>query len=171
MSIIKKIWPLVFIILIALCFYRALDLNPREIPSAKIGKKIPDVRLINYQTQKPLALNHFLGKAQVIHFWASWCDNCIQELLLLETWQKRHHIQIIGVNYKENQAALAHFFRLQNNIFEPLLLDEHARLGVEIGVVAVPETFVIDKRGVIIYRHQGPLDEKELEQIWEKINV
>ncbi|NDH08477.1 MAG: hypothetical protein EBY16_02440 [Gammaproteobacteria bacterium] len=171
MSVIKKLWPLVCIMLLVLGFYRALELNPREIPSAKIGQKIPDLALLNYQTQKKIYFSQFLGRPQVIHFWASWCDNCVQELLLLQAWQKRHHQHIIGINYKESPSSLAQFFRLQENIFSPLLLDEHASLGIEIGVVAVPETFVLDRQGSIIYRHQGPLDEKELDIIWEKINA
>ena len=171
MSVIKKLWPLVLISLMGLCFYRALDLNPHEMPSAKIGQKIPEISLLNYETQENISPHQFRGKPQVIHFWASWCDNCVQELLLLQAWQNLHQTHIIGINYKERPAALATFFRLQDNIFTPLLLDEEAKLAIEMGVVAVPETFVIDKQGVIIYRHQGPLDDKELARIWEKINA
>ena len=171
MNILKKLWPLLVILLMLLFFYRALELNPHDIPSAKIGQKIPDLVLFNYQTQNQVHLSQYIGKPQVIHFWASWCDNCVQELLLIKAWQQRHQYQMIGVNYKETPKSLAQFFRLQDNIFDPLLLDEHAKFGIEIGVIAVPETFVIDKQGTIIYRHQGPMDEAALDIIWKKIHA
>ena len=170
MSYLKKYWPLVIIILITLCCYRALQLNPRDMPSARIGQEIPNVSLRTYQGQELLNFRQLIGKPRVIHFWASWCDNCVQELLLLKVWQQENHQDIIGVNYKESPAALNQFLSLQENIFNPLLLDENAQLGLEMGVVAVPETFVMDANGKIVYRHQGPLTEADLRVIRGQLN-
>jgi cytochrome c biogenesis protein CcmG/thiol:disulfide interchange protein DsbE len=170
MIYLKKYWPLILIILIILCCYRALQLNPRDVPSARIGQEIPNVSLKAYHDQELVNLHHLIGKPRVIHFWASWCDNCVQELLLLKTWQQENHQDIIGVNYKESPTALAQFLSLQENIFKPLLLDENAQFGLEMGVVAVPETFVMDAKGKIVYRHQGPLTKSDLSVIRGKLN-
>jgi cytochrome c biogenesis protein CcmG, thiol:disulfide interchange protein DsbE len=149
--------PLIIFILLAILLYKGLSLDPREIPSPLIGKPAPEFTLP--QLQKPEAQfskQTLLGKVTLVNAWASWCVSCRSEHHLLMALAK-DGVQIYGINYKDtHEDALGYLAQLGN----PYVMNGHdlnGRVGIDWGVIATPESFLVDKKGVIRYKQIGPI--------------
>ncbi len=161
---LKKFLPLTIFLVILLFLFRGLQLNPREISSAQIGKDLPSITLKLWgEDKKTTHFSSWRGKPFILHFWATWCDSCQQDVLELEKLKSQHIASIIGVNYKDQIKAVDQWLSVNPKIFDDLILDKTGRLGLELGVIATPETFIIDKQGIIRFRYQGPLNQAVLE--------
>nr|VFJ95227.1 MAG: cytochrome c biogenesis protein CcmG, thiol:disulfide interchange protein DsbE [Candidatus Kentron sp. H]VFJ95862.1 MAG: cytochrome c biogenesis protein CcmG, thiol:disulfide interchange protein DsbE [Candidatus Kentron sp. H]VFK02035.1 MAG: cytochrome c biogenesis protein CcmG, thiol:disulfide interchange protein DsbE [Candidatus Kentron sp. H] len=156
--------PLLFVALIAL-LWAGLTRDPRLVPSPLVGKPLPAFELPRLRdpatTMTPA---DFSGKASLLNVWATWCVSCKREHGFLMALARQGDIPIYGLNYKDNAAdAMAWLDRLGDpyvaNIYDP-----KGRLGLDLGVYGTPETFVIDAKGTIAYKHVGPLTEA----VWEK---
>ena len=144
----RKIYPflpLFSIVLLVIILARGLQLNPKDIPSAAIGKPLPKVQ----------SLDKMAHQIYLLHFWATWCDSCAFESLILN----QIDVPIVGVLYKDTSIHLKKWLNTHHNPYELLLKDPKGRFGFDMGVVATPETFLIDEEGIIRYRYQGPLTE------------
>jgi cytochrome c biogenesis protein CcmG/thiol:disulfide interchange protein DsbE len=137
--------------------YRGLQLHPQEMPSVVIGQKLPVVEVIENQTGRNVKISQWFGQPMLIHFWASWCENCAAEMPLLMAWTAEHQVPIIGVDYKDNQADSKKWWDLWGSVFTGLLNDPKGQFAFNLGVVATPETFLIDEQGIVLYRYQGLL--------------
>ena len=141
--------PLIIFILLAILLYKGLSLDPREIPSPLIGKPAPEFTLP--QLQKPdarFSKQTLLGKVTLVNAWASWCVSCRSEHHLLMALAK-DGVQIYGINYKDtSEDALGYLSQLGN----PYVMNGHdlnGRVGIDWGIIATPESFLVDKKGVI----------------------
>lgn len=162
---LKKFLPLGLFLVILLFLFRGLQLNPREMPSAQMGKSLPSMTLRLWgEDKKTTNFSHWRGRPFILHFWATWCDSCQQDVLELEKLKSLEIIKLVGVNYKDQNKAVNNWLSVNPKIFDDLILDKKGRLGLELGVVATPETFIIDKQGVIRFRYQGPLNQAVLEK-------
>ena len=147
----------VFAALLALLLV-GLRLDPREVPSPLIGKPAPPFELpLLAQPEKRLAAKDQLGEVWLLNVWASWCASCRDEHPVLLDLSKRGAAPIYGLNYKDRRedgiAWLARF----GDPYRVSVVDADGRIGVDYGVYGVPETYVIDKRGVIRYKQIGPV--------------
>ena len=147
------------ILLVLLYFLRAgLSLNPREVPSPLIGKPAPAFSLARLdQPEVRIAKEDLRGKVWILNVWASWCVACRQEHPLLVAYSKQAQVPIYGLNYKDEPAAGLKWLADFGNPYTASLADRDGRVGIDFGVYGVPETFVIDGKGVIRYKHIGPL--------------
>ncbi|MDP2206771.1 MAG: DsbE family thiol:disulfide interchange protein [Alphaproteobacteria bacterium] len=161
----------VFILLLALFaapLMRGVD--PAKLESAMIGREIPDFVL-------PAALpdgRHFdrddlAGAPAVVNFFASWCVPCQAEQPLLARMAAQDGIDVYGVNYKDKPEALAPWLEKHGNPFKLIGADDEGRVAIEWGVYGVPETFVIDRRGVIRLRHVGPVSEADYRALFKPL--
>jgi cytochrome c biogenesis protein CcmG/thiol:disulfide interchange protein DsbE len=144
---------------IVLCgfLYRGLQLHPQEMPSVVIGQKLPVVEVMENQTGQKVKISQWFGQPMLIHFWASWCENCAAEMPLLMAWTAEHPVRVIGVDYKDNEVDSKKWWDLWGNVFTGLLNDPKGKFAFNLGVVATPETFLIDAQGIVQYRYQGLL--------------
>ena len=162
--VIKKIFPFILFLIFLGFLARGLQLNPKEMPSALIGKTISSRSFKVYQQDGLKTFSNWQGQVFIIHFWATWCDSCQQDVIELEKLQQMHLAKVLGVNYKDKLANLKSWQKLHPQLFDNIILDREGRLGMDLGVVATPETFIVDSKGVIRYRYQGPLSDELIQK-------
>jgi cytochrome c biogenesis protein CcmG, thiol:disulfide interchange protein DsbE len=150
--------PLVLFALLATFLWRGLRLDPHEVPSPLLNKPAPGFALTQLDdASRTIRRDDMLGKVWMLNVWASWCVACRDEHATLVEFSRTREVPIIGLNYKDTrQQGLAWLSRF-GNPYENSLFDEHGRVGIDFGVYGVPETFVIDKQGVIRFKLIGPL--------------
>lgn len=135
-----------------------LRLNPREIPSPFIGKPAPLFKLTQlHDPDKTISPQDMLGQVWMLNVWASWCAACRQEHPALMDFAKQGLVPLIGLNYKDGREDGIGMLREGGNPYKVSAFDAKGRVGIDYGVYGVPETFLIDKRGVIRMKHIGPL--------------
>ncbi len=135
-----------------------LKLNPREIPSPLIGKPAPAFKLTQLNdADKTIAPADMLGKVWILNVWASWCVSCREEHPALMDLSRMNVVPIIGLNYKDGRAEGVGTLQQFGNPYTVSGFDDQGRVGIDYGVYGVPETFVVDRRGVIRMKYIGPL--------------
>jgi cytochrome c biogenesis protein CcmG, thiol:disulfide interchange protein DsbE len=142
-----------------------LRLNPREIPSPFIGKPAPAFNLTQlHEPGKSISPQDMAGQVWLLNVWASWCVSCRQEHPVLMDFAKSNVVPIIGLNYKDGREDGTGWLRQFGNPYALSAFDNEGRVGIDYGVYGVPETFVIDKRGVIRMKYTGPLTPEAINQ-------
>lgn len=159
----KFFLPLVLFIGLVVFLAIGLGRNPREIPSPLVNKPAPAFVLpVLSDPQRNFSTEEMKGKVWLLNGWASWCAACQDEHQLLLQLSKTGIVPIYGLNYKdERRNALAWLGEL-GNPYTLSFSDTDGRVAIDYGVYGVPETFVIDKEGVIRYKQIGPVTEEAL---------
>jgi cytochrome c biogenesis protein CcmG/thiol:disulfide interchange protein DsbE len=140
-----------------------LRLDPRELPSPLVGKPAPEFALPRLDDpSRTLARADLLGTVWVLNIWASWCTGCVQEHASLLAFARSRQVPVYGLNYKDSGPAARAWLARLGNPYEASAFDPQGRTGMDYGVYGVPETFVIDRQGVVRYRQAGPLSEEIL---------
>jgi cytochrome c biogenesis protein CcmG/thiol:disulfide interchange protein DsbE len=135
-----------------------LGLNPREVPSPLIDKPAPHFELPQlHEPGKTFSEKDLLGKVWLLNVWASWCTACREEHPVVAELAKRGVVEIYGLNYKDQRADGLAWLRQFGDPYRLSAFDGAGRVGIDYGVYGVPETYVIDKHGVIRYKRIGPL--------------
>jgi cytochrome c biogenesis protein CcmG, thiol:disulfide interchange protein DsbE len=161
MKSLKFIVPLALFGVLVFFLWKGLSLNPREVPSPLIGKPAPSFALPTLgEPGNTIKREDMLGKVWVLNVWASWCAPCREEHPLVIAFAKRSGVPVVGLNYKDKGPAATAWLAQLGNPYAATLVDADGKAGIEWGVYGVPETFVIDKTGVIRYKHIGPLTEE-----------
>jgi cytochrome c biogenesis protein CcmG/thiol:disulfide interchange protein DsbE len=166
------VWPLVIFGLLAALFSFALRSgDPSRLPSALIGRAAPKLDLPGLEGltegEKPIpgipSGRPGPGEVAVVNFWASWCAPCLQEHPQLIALKQQPGVRLYGINYKDQPANARRFLGRYGNPFAAVGADGNGRAGIEWGVIAVPETFVVDSRGIVVFKHTGPISPEILE--------
>ena len=145
----------VFLVLIAFLGI-GLTLNPREVPSPLINKPAPAFQLPQlHAPDKTFAQKDMLGKVWMLNVWASWCVACREEHPNLVELARSGAVPIYGLNYKDERADGIAWLTRFGNPYQLSAYDRDGRIGIDYGVYGVPETYVIDKAGVIRYKRIG----------------
>jgi cytochrome c biogenesis protein CcmG/thiol:disulfide interchange protein DsbE len=135
-----------------------LKLDPREVPSPLIDKPAPDFALTQLDApQQTIRRADLLGKVWMLNVWASWCEACRDEHPHLVEFAKMKAVPIYGLDYKDQRAPAQQWLAERGNPYDASLFDANGRVGIDFGVYGVPETFVIDKQGVIRFKQIGAL--------------
>ncbi len=170
----SKAWvffPLAIFLACVVLFQFALKSgDPSKLPSALIGKPAPPTAFTALEglsgpsgpvpgfTSEELAR----GQVTVVNFWASWCAPCVEEHPLLVELANSHGVRLFGVNYKDEPEKARRFLGRYGNPFSAMGVDAKGRGAIEWGVYGMPETFVVDGQGRIVYKHVGPLTGKSV---------
>ncbi len=161
----KYLVPLAIFVVLGLLLAYGLNLDPRKIPSPLIGKSLPAFSLTTVaDPARKVGRDDLLGRAYLLNVWASWCVACRQEHPFLNELARNKTVPIIGLNYKDKREDALGWLGSLGNPYELSLADSDGRLGIDLGVYGVPETFVIDKQGVIRYKQIGPITP----EVWEQ---
>jgi cytochrome c biogenesis protein CcmG/thiol:disulfide interchange protein DsbE len=145
--------------------YAGLGLNPREVPSPLIDRPAPAFSLPRLDDPgKSIRREDLLGKVWVLNVWASWCAPCQQEHPLVIDLAKRTRVPVYGLNYKDQPGNARAWLQRLGDPYAATLIDFDGRVGIDWGVYGVPETFVIDTKGQVRYKHIGPLTEQAVRE-------
>jgi cytochrome c biogenesis protein CcmG/thiol:disulfide interchange protein DsbE len=154
---------LVFGGLVAFCAV-GLHLDPREVPSPLIDKPAPDFALTQLDAPgQTIRRADMLGKVWMLNVWASWCDACRDEHPYLVEFAKTKAVPIYGLDYKDQRPPAQQWLAERGNPYDASLFDASGRVGIDYGVYGVPETFIIDKQGVIRFKQIGALTPEVLQ--------
>jgi cytochrome c biogenesis protein CcmG/thiol:disulfide interchange protein DsbE len=157
--------PLALFLVLAGFFAAGLTRDPRVVPSPLIDKAAPAFKLEQlHQANLPFAPEDMKGKVWMLNVWASWCVSCRVEHPLLVDISRRKLVPIVGLNYKDRRADGIQWLAKFGDPYVLSAYDLDGRVGIDYGVYGVPETFVIDKLGVIRYKQIGPITPEALEK-------
>jgi cytochrome c biogenesis protein CcmG/thiol:disulfide interchange protein DsbE len=157
--------PLALFVALAVLLGVGLTLKPREVPSPFIGKPAPAFSLPQLQARaaafEPAQMK---GQVWLLNVWASWCAPCREEHPLLVAAARQNLVPIVGLNYKDEARAATEWLRKLGNPYQAIAVDRDGRVGIDYGVYGVPETFVIDRDGIVRLKHIGPLTP----EVWQR---
>lgn len=159
------ILPLLVLLGLVLLFMRGLDpaRNPASLTSALIGKSVPAFQLPGLMPAAAgLSDADLKGQVTVLNFFASWCAPCRAEHPLLLELARDPKIRLVGITYKDKPAESRRFIDELGNPFAAIGVDENGRTGIDFGLSGVPETYIIDRAGIVRYRLAQPLDPRRL---------
>ncbi|KTD82847.1 DsbE family thiol:disulfide interchange protein [Legionella waltersii] len=156
--------PVLLFLLLCLFLWRGLFLNPHYLPSVQLGKQLPLFNLPQLDKPKVTFSNAELSNnVLLLNVWASWCQACVEEQVLLMQLA-RQGVPIYGLNYKDDPQQALQWLSQWGNPYRMIGQDKYGKLAIDLGVYGAPETFVIDKKGVIRYRQVGIMTQ----EIWDK---
>ena len=162
----SKFIPIGLFVVLVGFLYVGLDLDPKKLPSPLIGKKFPEVVINDFATGQEFKSTEYLkGKVSMVNVWASWCITCRAEQAMINKISQENKINMVGINYKDEKKDALQYLDILGNAYDSIIYDRDGKLGLELGVYATPETFIVDKNGIIQYKHIGEITS----QNWENI--
>jgi cytochrome c biogenesis protein CcmG/thiol:disulfide interchange protein DsbE len=174
----KFLWPLIGFVVLVVLLGIGLTLNPRDVPSPLVGKPAPAFTLKQLgEAEQTFSPQDYRGKVWLLNVWASWCVSCRQEHPVLVELGKSRSVPLVGLNYKElrgdgavdmsrvgaadeerlSRQRAGEWLASRGDPYTLTALDLDGRVGIDYGVYGVPETYVIDKAGIIRMKHTGPI--------------
>lgn len=154
-----RLIPLVVFSLLVVFLWRGLSLEPQTLPSVQIGKTLPEFQLSTLAKDQLFTPQLMHGRIALLNVWASWCAACTDEQVFLLRLA-REGVPIYGLNYKDSSENAKRWLAEWGNPYQVIGEDKAGKVAMDLGVYGTPETFLIDKKGIIRYRHVGILDEK-----------
>ncbi|MGI9301978.1 MAG: DsbE family thiol:disulfide interchange protein [Gammaproteobacteria bacterium] len=142
-----------------------LKLDPRQVPSPFVGKPMPAFEMARLDDLN-VSLSHedLKGEVALLNVWASWCASCRVEHEFLMTLANDEKVPIYGLNYKDTMEDATRWLEQFGDPYKAIGFDEDGRVGIDWGVYGAPETFVIDRDGIIRYKHIGPLSQDDVDK-------
>jgi len=161
----KKLIPLILFVVIAVFLYFSLNSTSSKLSSPLLGKIFPNVEGRDFYSDESVLLSGlFSDNMSLVNVWASWCVTCRQEHQMMMKIANNKDLQLIGINYKDTRTDGARYLEVMGNPFDVIVFDPSGKIGLNLGVYATPETFLVNQQGVILYKHIGAIDSK----IWEE---
>ena len=162
--------PSILFLLILLTFFYLLiiERNPSEIPSNLLDKNVP-----KFETESLLKKERFISSKEfgneiiLVNFFATWCLPCRDEHIYIKRFSNEKGIRVIGINYKDSSDNAIEWLKNLGNPYSDVPIDKNGRIAIDWGVYGIPETFIVNSKGIIKYRHVGPITKK----IYKKINL
>ena len=162
--------PSIFFLLILLIFFYLLiiDRNPSDLPSVLLDKNVPKFETESLlKDEKFISSKKFGNEIILVNFFATWCKPCRDEHTYIKRLSNKKEIKVIGINYKDNPKKAIRWLKELGNPYTDVAVDKSGRVAIDWGVYGIPETFIVNSKGIIKYRHVGPVTKK----IYKKINL
>jgi cytochrome c biogenesis protein CcmG/thiol:disulfide interchange protein DsbE len=132
--------------------------NPHLLPSALINKPFPEFELTDLHNPETLrSREDLVGEVLLVNVWATWCPNCIVEHPELMRISREEGIRLVGVNYNDDNEKAVRWLQRREDPYAFSVVDNEGKLAIDLGVYGAPETFVVDRQGVIRFRYVGPV--------------
>ena len=161
----RFILPFVVFIIVAAFMYIGLGLNPHEVPSPLVGRAAPAFTLPQLQEPaRQFSPQDMKGKVWLFNVWASWCAACENEHPIFMELARQNIVPIYGMDYKDKREDGEAWLRKHGNPYVLAVSDAEGRVGIDYGVYGVPETYVIDKQGIIRDKHIGGVSQQILDE-------
>ncbi|AET94538.1 periplasmic protein thiol-disulfide oxidoreductase DsbE (plasmid) [Burkholderia sp. YI23] len=158
--------PLAVLGLLVALLGAGLRHDPRRLPSALIGKPAPAFDLPRLDAAgRTMSSDALRGQVWILNVWASWCEACRDEHPVLMNFAASGAAPVYGLNYRDEREPALQWLEIAGNPYVTSFVDRDGRTGIDYGVYGVPETFVIDRSGVVRYRQAGPLTTASLERV------
>jgi cytochrome c biogenesis protein CcmG/thiol:disulfide interchange protein DsbE len=142
-----------------------LGLDPHEVPSPLVNKPAPAFKVPQLeQPELQFAAEDMKGQVWLFNVWASWCVACRQEHPVLMQFARQKLVPIVGLDYKDQRKDALGVLKRSGNPYDINAFDADGRVGIDYGVYGVPESYLIDKAGIIRYKHIGPITADALEK-------
>ena len=155
-------------ILLTLFYLLIIETNPSEVPSNLLNKKVP-----KFETESLLKNESFVSSQEfgneiiLVNFFATWCKPCRDEHVYIKRFSNKSGIRVIGINYKDTSDNTIEWLQNLGNPYSDIPVDKNGRIAIDWGVYGIPETFIVNSKGIIKYRHVGPITKR----IYKKINL
>ena len=160
------ILPLAVFVGLVAFFAVGLQRDPRMVPSPLIDRPAPNFRLPQLDAPGSFfSPASYHGKVWMLNVWASWCVSCREEHPVLLKFSREQHIPLVGLDYKDQAGDARHWLDNYGNPYTLTAVDADGRVGIDYGVYGVPETYIIDKAGIIRYKQIGPITIESLQQV------
>jgi cytochrome c biogenesis protein CcmG/thiol:disulfide interchange protein DsbE len=151
-----------FVLMVGLLGY-GLTLDPKKVPSPLIDKPAPAFTLQRlHKPEQQMSNTDLLGQVWILNVWASWCVSCRAEHEFITQLAQTNLAPVIGLDYKDDPDDARLWLQQLGDPYSASLMDRDGRVGIDWGVYGVPETFIIDKDGLIKYKHIGPITRESL---------
>ena len=155
---LRYVIPLILFLVIAFFLLKGLKEDPNKLPSALIGKAIPAFNQQTVLNENVRITNKALiGHVSLLNVWATWCLACKAEHSVLMDMAKSQKVTIYGLDYKDTREDAKHWLSKRGNPYQKSIFDPAGTLAINFGVYGTPETFIIDKQGIIRYKYIGPI--------------
>jgi cytochrome c biogenesis protein CcmG/thiol:disulfide interchange protein DsbE len=161
---LKLFIPLGLFLVLAVFLFRGLQLDPNAMPSALIDKPLPEFSLPVLGSEDIIDRDGVIGEVALFNIWATWCVSCRVEHPYLQKLADQG-VPVYGINYKDVDSKALVWLEQLGNPYRLTVADAEGTLGLDLGVFGAPETYVVDHRGVVRYRHVGVVDER----VWTEI--
>ena len=159
---------LFFSILLTFFYLLIIERDPSEIPSNLLDKSVP-----KFETESLLKKERFISSKEfgneimLVNFFATWCLPCRDEHIYIKRFSDEKGIRVIGINYKDNPKKTIKWLKNLGNPYSDIPIDKNGRIAIDWGVYGIPETFIVNSKGIIKYRHIGAITKK----IYKKMNL
>jgi cytochrome c biogenesis protein CcmG/thiol:disulfide interchange protein DsbE len=155
---LRYLAPLAVFLVLAGFLFRGLSLDPKLVPSPLVGKPMPAFSLTRLKDpDATLGDADIRGEVSILNIWATWCVSCRAEHEVLLLLARSNKANIYGLNYKDERAAAQRWLQQLGDPYVANAFDEDGRVGIDWGVYGAPETFIIDRQGIVRHKHIGPL--------------
>lgn len=163
---IHYLTPLVFFLLLAAFLWHGLEMDPRKLPSALLNKPAPELNVPQLQDSTQSFTNEQLrGKVSMLHIWASWCTICREEHPMIMKIARSKVLPIYGLVYKDEADQAQAVLHKLGNPYTAVAFDAEGQAAIDWGVYGVPETYIIDDKGIIRYKQLGAITPR----VWQNV--
>jgi len=160
---------ILFVLILSTFFYLLItERNPSELPSNLLDKSVP-----NFETKSLLKNENFVSSKEfgneiiIVNFFATWCKPCRDEHVYIKRFSNEKGIRVVGINYKDKPNNAIEWLENLGNPYSDVPVDDNGRIAIDWGVYGIPETFIVNSKGIIKYRHVGQITKKT----YKKINL
>ena len=161
----KKILPLLVFLVVGVFLFLSLNSDPNKLPSPLVGKKFPIIEGTDFYSNETVKLNDLMdNNLALVNVWASWCVTCRKEHQVIMNIATNNNLKLIGINYKDTKSDGREYLKVMGNHFDEIVFDPNGEIGMELGVYATTETFLISREGLIIHKHIGEITK----EIWNE---
>ena len=172
MKKILNLLPLIAFVVLVVVLYSFLTQDNDQLESVLVDKSVPEFTLPDLENSEIIISKSSINKLPaLINVWATWCVACKVEHPFLMKLKEESVLTVYGLNYKDNRSKAMKLLEIEGNPFELSIFDQQGKLAIDLGVYGAPETFFVDKEGIIRERHVGVLTTKVWKEKFEKFLI